>query len=168
MLQNERFSDNMGGGFIQILVDADACPVKDIIIRNAKKQGIPVTMITDTSHELSDGYSTVVTVDKERDSVDIKLINLLKRGDIVVTQDYGVAAMGLGKGAKVINQNGLIFSDDNIDRLLFERHIGQKVRRAGGRTGSIKKRTKENDEAFERALLRLLEEAHVDKVNGEK
>jgi Uncharacterized protein conserved in bacteria len=141
---------------MQILVDADACPVKDIIVKTAKKNGIPVTMIIDTSHELHDGYSTVITVDKARDSVDIKLINLVQRGDIVVTQDYGVAAMGLGKGAKVLNQNGLIYSDANIDRLLFERHIGQKVRRAGGRTGTMKKRSKENDEDFERALLMLI------------
>ncbi|ACL77288.1 YaiI/YqxD family protein [Ruminiclostridium cellulolyticum] len=138
---------------MQILVDADACPVKDIITKNAKKYGIPVIMIIDTSHELNDGYSTVITVDKARDSVDIKLINMVQRGDIVVTQDYGVAAMGLGKGAKVLNQNGLIYSDANIDRLLFERHLGQKIRRAGGRTGTIRKRSKENDEAFEKALL---------------
>jgi len=114
-------------------------------------------MVIDTSHELFDGYSKIVTVDKARDSVDIKLVNLLKKGDIVVTQDYGVAAMGLGKGARVLNQNGLIYSDSNIDRLLFERHLGQKVRRAGGRTGTMKKRTKENDEAFEKALESLLE-----------
>ncbi|HEX2927539.1 MAG TPA: YaiI/YqxD family protein [Ruminiclostridium sp.] len=142
---------------MQILVDADACPVKDIIVRNAKKRGVPVTMIIDTSHELYDGYSTVITVDKARDSVDIKLINLVKRGDIVVTQDYGVAAMGLGKGARVLNQNGLVYSDSNIDRLLFERHLGQKVRRAGGRTGTIKKRSRENDEAFETVFVKLLE-----------
>ncbi len=144
------------GTYMQILVDADACPVKDIIIKNAKKYEIPVIMIIDTSHELNDGYSTVITVDKARDSVDIKLINMVRRGDIVVTQDYGVAAMGLGKGAKVLNQNGLIYSDDNIDRLLFERHLGQKIRRAGGRTGTIRKRTKENDEAFEKTLLMLI------------
>lgn len=141
---------------MQILVDADACPVKEIIVRIAKKYNMPVTMIIDTSHELFDGYSTIITVDKAKDSVDIKLINLVKREDIIVTQDYGVAAMGLGKGAKVLNQNGLIYSDTNIDRLLFERHIGQKVRRAGGRTGSIKKRSKDNDEEFERAFLKLL------------
>lgn len=142
---------------MHILVDADACPVKDIIVRIAKKYSIPVTMIIDTSHELYDGYSTIITVDKARDSVDIKLINLVKRNDIIVTQDYGVAAMGLGKSAKVLNQNGLIYTDQNIDRLLFERHLGQKVRRAGGRTGTIKKRTKENDENFEKALIKLLE-----------
>lgn len=142
---------------MKVLVDADACPVKDIIVRNAKKYNVPVTMIIDTSHELYDGYSTVITVDKGRDSVDIKLVNLLQSGDIVVTQDYGVAAMSLGKGAKVLNQNGLIYSGDNIDRLLFERHLGQKVRRAGGRTGTVKKRTRENDDAFERAFIKLLE-----------
>lgn len=143
---------------MQILVDADACPVKDILVRTAKKYGIAVTMITDTSHELFDGYSRVITVDKARDSVDIKLVNLLERDDIVVTQDYGVAAMCLGKRAKVLNQNGLIYSDSNIDRLLFERHLGQKARRAGKRTGSAGKRTKEDDEAFEKAFVRLIEE----------
>ncbi|QNU67458.1 YaiI/YqxD family protein [Ruminiclostridium herbifermentans] len=142
---------------MQILVDADACPVKEIIVRVAKKYKIPVTMIIDTSHELYDGYSIIITVDKSRDSVDIKLINLLKKEDIVVTQDYGVAAMGLGKGARVLNQNGLIYSDNNIDRLLFERHLGQKVRRAGGRTGSVKKRSKEDNDNFERALIKLIE-----------
>lgn len=151
---------------MQILVDADACPVKDIIVRTAKKYEVPVTMIIDTSHELSDGYSTVITVDKARDSVDIKLINLLKREDIVVTQDYGVAAMGLGKGARVLNQNGLIYTDDNIDRLLFERHLGQKVRRAGGRTRPIKKRTGENDEVFEKALVSLLERQRLEGGPG--
>ncbi len=123
-------------------------------------------MIIDTSHELFDGYSTVITVDKARDSVDIKLINLLKCGDIVVTQDYGVAAMGLGKGAKVLNQNGLIYTDQNIDRLLFERHLGQKVRRAGGRTRPMKKRTAENNEAFENALVRLLESQGAEGGKG--
>jgi uncharacterized protein YaiI (UPF0178 family) len=123
-------------------------------------------MIIDTSHELFDGYSTVITVDTGRDSVDIKLINLLKCGDIVVTQDYGVAAMGLGKGAKALNQNGLIYTGENIDRLLFERHLGQKVRRAGGRTGTIKKRSRENDEAFEKALVRLLENQRRKEENG--
>ena len=144
---------------MQILVDADACPVKDIIVKFAKLHKLPVVMLVDTSHQLNDGYSTIITVDKARDSVDIALINLVKAGDIVVTQDYGVAAMALGKKAKVLNQNGLIYDDNNIDKLLFERHIGQKVRRAGGRTASIKKRIKENDEEFERALSNLLSPA---------
>lgn len=142
---------------MKILVDADACPVKQIIIKIAKQYELPVIMFIDTSHELYDGYSEVITVEKARDSVDIALINKVTRGDIVVTQDYGVAAMTLPKGAKAISQNGLIFTNDNMDQLLFERHIGQKVRRAGGKTSGPRKRTKEDDSKFEDALRRLVD-----------
>lgn len=141
---------------MKILVDADACPVKEIIVKIAKHNKIPVIMLIDTSHKLEDGYSTVITVDKSRDSADIALINLAKAGDIVVTQDYGVAAMALGKRAKAISPNGLIYSDKNIDRLLFERHLGQKIRRAGGRTAGIRRRMKQDDEQFEEALISLI------------
>lgn len=115
-------------------------------------------MIIDTSHELNDGYSKVITVDKARDSVDIKLINILAKDDIVVTQDYGVAAMALGKGAKALNQNGLVYTNSNIDELLFSRFIGQKLRRAGKATNTAKKRTKEDDENFRMKFVKLLEE----------
>ena len=146
---------------MQILVDADACPVKGIIVRLAKQGGIPVTMLMDTAHEHSDGYSHVITVDKRSDSVDYALMGLLTREDIVVTQDFGLAAMVLGKGAKAVNQNGLIFTDENIDKLLLERHIGQKVRRSGGRTRGPSKRTKEDDARFEAAFARLLSEVRA-------
>lgn len=142
---------------MRILVDADACPVKSIIVDIAKQHKLEVIMLIDTSHELDDGYSKVITVDKARDSVDIALINLARPGDIVVTQDYGVAAMALGRKAKAVNQNGLIYSDSNIDKLLFERHLGQKVRRSGGRTANPRKRSKEDDESFRRAFLRLID-----------
>jgi uncharacterized protein YaiI (UPF0178 family) len=144
---------------VKILVDADACPVKGIIVSVARQYKLDVTMLIDTSHELNDGYSTVITVDKARDSVDIALINLVRAGDLVVTQDFGVAAMALGKKARAVNQNGLIYSDDNIDGLLFERHIGQKVRRAGGRTAGSRKRTREDDSRFERTFRNLAEQA---------
>lgn len=124
---------------MKILVDADACPVKELIVSCAKQFELPVIMIIDTSHELKDDYSTVITVDQDRDSVDFALMKRLDREDIVVTQDYGLAALVLGKGARAINQNGLIYTDNNIERLLFERHVGQKVRRGGGRTTNVKK-----------------------------
>jgi uncharacterized protein len=143
---------------MKILVDADACPVKHIIIRIAKEADIPVFMFIDTSHIINDGYSEVITVDKARDSVDIALANKVGRNDIVVTQDYGVAALALPKGAKAINQNGLIYTDDNINRLLFERHISQKVRRSGGRTHGPAKRTKDDDEKFEKAFRSIINE----------
>ena len=145
-----------GGDGMKILVDADACPVKEIIVRLARKQKVPVTMLIDTSHILNDGYSRVITVDKGRDSADIRLVNLIETGDIVVTQDFGVAAMALAKGARVINQNGMIYDNSNMDRLLFERALGQEIRRTGGRTGKIKKRTRLDDELFERILSRMI------------
>ena len=115
-------------------------------------------MLLDTSHILNDGYSTVITVDKGHDSADLRLANLLEAGDLVVTQDFGVAALALGKRARAINQNGMIYNDSNMDQLLFERHLGQKVRRAGGRTTGAKKRTRQDDVDFERAFVRLLQE----------
>ena len=141
---------------MQILVDADACPVKQIIVRLAKRRNIPVTMLIDTSHELNDSYSTVITVDKQADSVDFALMSLLTRDDVVVTQDFGLAAMAIGKGAKAVNQNGLVFTNENMDKLLLERHIGQKVRRGGGRTKGPAKRGKADDARFEAALELLL------------
>ena len=142
---------------MRVLVDADACPVKQEILRQCKARRIPVVMLIDTSHELHDGYSTVITVDKARDSVDLKLINLLSPADVVVTQDYGVAAMALGKGAMAIHQSGTLYTKENIDRLLFERHLGAKLRRAGKRAGNTPKRTREQDRAFERAFAALLD-----------
>ena len=141
---------------MRILVDADACPVKELILREAKRRSLPVLMIHDTSHELSDGYSQSITVDKGADSADLKLINLLSPGDLVVTQDFGVAAMALGKGAAALSQNGLISTSGNIDRLLFERHVGKKLRRAGKHGPNPKKRTSADDDAFLAAFLRLL------------
>ena len=142
---------------MRILVDADACPVKEIIVRLAKERNIPVTMLIDTSHQLNDGYSEIITVDKQADSVDFALMGLLTADDVVVTQDYGLAAMVLGKGARAVNQNGLIYTNENIDKLLMERHVGQKVRRSGGRTKGPAKRTKEDDERFEAVFAEMLD-----------
>ena len=141
---------------MKILVDADACPVKELIVSAARKRSIPVLMLMDTSHERDDGYSTVIIVDKGRDSADIRLVNLTEPGDLVVTQDYGVAAMALARGARAVNQNGIVYGAENMDRLLFERALGQKIRRAGGKAGKNKRRTKDDDEAFRKALDGLL------------
>jgi len=142
---------------MRILVDADACPVKDIIVKLAKSRGVHVIMLCDTSHVLHDGYSEIITVDKAQDSVDIALVNRLKPSDVVISQDYGVAAMSLGKGCRVFNQNGQEYDDNNIDRLLFERHLSQKIRRSGGRTSGNRKRSKDDDVSFEAALLSVLD-----------
>lgn len=114
---------------MKILVDADGCPVKEIILRVAKEFNIKVVMIKNICHELYDDYAEIITVDQGKDIVDITLINHTKEGDIVVTQDYGVAAMALGKKAIAINQNGWCYTNDNIDELLMKRHVGQEMRR---------------------------------------
>jgi uncharacterized protein YaiI (UPF0178 family) len=144
---------------VRILVDADACPVKEIIVKLARLRNVPVTMVIDTSHELSDGYSVIVTVDKGADSADYAIVRMVGRDDVVVTQDYGLAGMVLAKGARAIGQNGLIYTDGNIDRLLSDRYIGQKIRRGGGRTKGPPKRTSDDDERFEAALKNMLDQA---------
>jgi len=144
---------------MRILIDADACPasIRKIVVTIARQKQIPVIMLIDTSHQLNDGYSKIITVDKAADSVDFALMVLLASDDIVITQDFGLAAMTLGKGARAINQNGLVYTNQNIDRLLMERHIGGKIRRGGGRTKGPTKRTKEDDARFEAAFLGLLD-----------
>ncbi len=147
---------------MNILVDADACPVVSIIVKIAKMYHLNVTLFTDTSHMMNDGYSEVVMVDKGRDAVDIAIVNKTCAGDIIITQDYGLAAMILAKNAKAINQNGMMFTNENIDRLLFQRHMGQKIRNAGGRTPNMKKRIKENDVLFEKSFRKLIEDTYSD------
>ncbi|MDK2934735.1 MAG: uncharacterized protein PWP27_2545 [Clostridiales bacterium] len=145
---------------MKILVDADACPVKNIIVKVAKEYNLPVLMFIDTSHILNDGYSEVITVDKGRDSVDIALVNKIEKGDIVVTQDYGVATMSIAKEAHPVSQNGLIYNKKNIDKLLFERFLSQKVRRAGGKTVNPRKRTRTDNQAFENTFRQLCATLH--------
>ena len=142
----------------KIYIDADGYPVVDITVRLAAKYGVECVIICDTSHRIErEGVQTIV-VEKGADSVDFRLVNLVQRGDIAVTQDYGLAAMCLGKSAIVINQDGRQYTSDNISGLLEFRAINKKIRRGGGRMKGMPKRTREQDEAFERCLDLLLKE----------
>ena len=135
---------------MHIYVDADACPVVDIIEDKARKYKVSVTLLCDTNHVLSSAYSEVMLVGAGADAVDYKLISICHKGDIVVSQDYGVAAMALGKGAYAIHQSGKWYTNDNIDRMLMERHLNKKARRSSNKAHlkGPKKRTKEDDERF--------------------
>ena len=144
---------------MRILVDADACPVKEIIVRIARRYSIEVIMFVNTCHVINDGYSTVVTVDQHSDSVDYAIANSIKPGDIIVTQDHGLAALAMSPKNFVISQNGFIYDNSNIDSLISFRHESAKVRRSGGRTPNPKKRTAEEDEKFEKTLLEVIEKA---------
>ena len=141
---------------MQIFIDADGCPVVDLTVSISKRFSVRCTILCDTSHEFhKDGIKTV-TVEKGADSVDFKIVNLVRAGDIVVTQDYGLAAMCLARQAVPISQNGLVFNDKNIEQLLFTRYVSKKIRNAGGRMKGPSKRTPEQDKAFEAALVKLL------------
>ena len=145
---------------MRVYVDADACPVKSIIERVAKEKSVPVTMIIDVNHILISDYSEVITVSQGADSVDLYLINKVSEGDVVISQDYGVAALALGKKARAVSNSGLIFTNENIDKLLFERFLGKKQRNSAKgkkRLSHIRKRTLEDDEAFEKSFRKLLE-----------
>lgn len=104
-----------------------------------------------------------IFVDAGADAVDFKLISLCHQGDIVVTQDYGVAAMALGKKAYAIHQSGKWYTDENIDQMLMERHIAKKVRRGSSKNHlkGPRKRTAEDDQRFEESFERLLSKAIV-------
>ena len=141
-----------------ILIDADGCPVVDLTVRIGRVHGVPVKILCDTAHRIEREGAETLVFDKGVDSVDFALVNRVQPGDVVVTQDYGLAAMCLAKNATALNQNGLIYSEKNMDELLLSRHIHKKVRRAGGRMKGPKKRTKQQDEAFEKALTALFEE----------
>ena len=143
---------------MRILVDADACPVKEIIVECAKKYDLPVIMFCDTSHILFDGYSEIVVVDKGADSVDIVIANRITKEDIAVTNDYGLASLILARSAKVLSANGLIYTSENIDKLLFVRHVSREVRKAKkGRTKGPSPRSAEDDENFRKSLIKLIE-----------
>ncbi len=143
---------------MKIFVDADACPVVRIVEGIAKKYEVPVTLLCDTNHVLSSEYSEVIIVGAGADAVDFKLISLCRQGDIVVTQDYGVAAMALGKKAYVIHQSGKWYTDENIDQMLMERHLAMKARKGSSKNHlkGPRKRTAEDDQRFEESFERLL------------
>lgn len=146
---------------MRILVDADACPGKHIIEEVAKEFGLELILYCDINHILTSNYATVKYMDSGFQSVDMKIANEAKAQDIIVTQDYGVAAMVLGKKAYAISPKGNIYSNDNIDKLLFERHISAKVRRGGGKTASHKKRSSEDDTRLRENLIRLVKKSEV-------
>lgn len=155
---------------MHIYVDADACPVVDIVESLAEKYNIPVTILCDTNHIIHSDYSEVITVGAGADAVDYKLINMCHKGDIVVSQDYGVAAMALVKGAYAIHQSGTWYTDENIDRMLMERHLNKKARRASHKNhiSGPRKRTDADDEHFAQSFEKMIRTAQAKEGNDKE
>lgn len=144
---------------MKIFVDADACPVINIIEKVTEEYGIEVTLFCDTNHILYSEYSKIKVIGAGTDAVDFALVNSCQKGDIVITQDYGVAVMTLGRGAYAIHQSGKWYTDENIDGLLMQRHLVKKVRRTSSKhhLKGQRKRNKEDDIIFEKSFLQLIE-----------
>lgn len=151
---------------MQILVDADACPVVDIVEKIAKQNHIPCVLLCDTNHVMNSDYSEIKIIGAGADAVDYALINICNKYDVVVSQDYGVAAMALSKGAYAIHQSGKWYTNDNIDQMLMERHMARKARMGKGKhhLKGPSKRTDEEDKRFEEALTRLIEKAKREEI----
>lgn len=143
---------------MRVLIDADACPVTDRAVRMAAERGVESVLFCDDAHWMARDDAQVVTVMRGADSADFALINRCARGDIVVTQDYALAAMALAKGAQALHPSGMRYTQENITGLLSMRHVTRKARRAGERLRGPRARTREMDDAFERAFSQLLDE----------
>lgn len=150
---------------MKIFVDADACPVVRIVENIANKYDLSVVLLCDTNHVIESEYSEVIVVGAGLDAVDYKLISICQKGDIVVSQDYGVAAMALGKGAYAIHQSGKWYTNDNIDQMLMERHLAKKERRSNSkhRMKGPRKRTDEDDARFKESFEKMVRKALLEK-----
>ena len=142
---------------MRIIIDGDACPSISKIENLAKEYAIQVNIFVDINHFIESDYSKVIVVDSGFQSVDMYVVNNTKNGDIVVTQDYGVAAMCLPRGANVISPKGSIYTEKNIDILLQQRYISQKVRNSGGRFKGPRKRSLEDKERLINNLRSIIE-----------
>ncbi len=142
---------------MRVYVDADACPVVDITVKCCREAGVGCYLLCDTAHEIYREGAETMVFDKGADSVDFALVNRVSSGDIVVTQDYGLASMCLAKCAVVVHQDGWQYTQDNIGALLFQRSESRRYRASGGRIKGPPKRTRQQDDRFKQALERLLQ-----------
>ena len=142
---------------MRVLIDADGCPVVDISVRLCRQHSCGCVLLCDTSHTMNREGAETLVFDKGADSVDFALVNRVTSGDIVITQDYGLASMCLARGARVLHQDGWEYTEYNIQALLFQRHESGKYRRSGGRVKGPRKRTNQQDKDFESALQKLLQ-----------
>jgi uncharacterized protein YaiI (UPF0178 family) len=149
----------IGEIMMKIYVDADACPVKDIIISEGTKAETPVILVTSFSHfstaEQPSGVETIY-VDSGADAADYRIMKLAQKGDIIITQDYGLASLGLAKGCTVLHHTGYSYTNENIDQLLQTRYLSAMARKSGKRTKGPKPFTAEDRENFRMHFKRAI------------
>lgn len=136
---------------MKVIIDADACPVKDIVAKETKDKKIEVVLVSSLSHFSSkelDSHVRAVYVDAGPDAADYKIVQLAEAGDVIVTQDYGLASLLLPKECKVLHHTGFEYNKMNMDHMLETRHMSSVIRRGGGRTKGPKALSKEDKNAF--------------------
>ena len=143
---------------MKILVDADGCPVRKIIVKITKAEEIPLLIVSNIHHQIDEDYGQHLVVDAEFDEADHVILANTNQGDLVITQDYGLASLVLSKQAYALHQDGWFYTEENIDSLLMKRYLGQKIRKKTKRFSSIPKRTLEQDKQFEKALRAFIDE----------
>ena len=141
---------------MRILIDADGCPVVNETIKVAHKFNLESIIFCDTSHNFDEKNIKVVVVSKGIDAVDFAILNNIEKGDIVITQDYGLASLVLSRNSYAINQSGMVYTNENIDELLYSRYISKKMRNSGARIKGPKKRDKSQDIIFKENLEKLI------------
>jgi Uncharacterized protein conserved in bacteria len=144
---------------MKVIVDGDGCAGRHIIEKVCRELKVELIIICNINHAIFSDYAEVKIVDSGFQNVDMHVMNNCQKGDVVVSQDYGVAAMCLSKGAACTSPSGYIFSDKNIDRLLFERHIKSELRRSSTKNlkgTNPRKRNTEDDKRLEESLIKLI------------
>ena len=142
---------------MKVLIDADACPVVSIAADLCEKYAVSCILLCDTAHMIHRDNAQTEVFDKGADSVDFAIANRVSPGDLVITQDYGLASMCLARKARILHQDGWEYTQWNIDALLLQRHESRQFRAAGGHTKGPKKRTAQQDAAFSEAMTKLLQ-----------
>ena len=142
---------------MKIIVDGDSSPVLNLVTTTAKEYGLELLIVKNYNHNIESDYGVVVTVDNIKEAADLYIANHIEKGDILVTQDYGLASMVLGKSTYVINPSGKILDDSNIDLLLNQRHINKELRQKHNIYSKFKKRDRKDNISFEDNLIYLIE-----------
>ncbi len=141
---------------MQIYLDADASPVQRDVIQIAKQHLLPVILVKSYAHysqkDTEDELVKVIYVDAEKEAADVKIVNRIRPGDILITQDYGLAALCLPKADAVLHHKGFLYTENNIARLLHTRHASAKARRAGKKTKGPRRYTEEERQKFQLLL----------------
>jgi len=141
---------------MKILLDADGSPVRQETVSLAQEHQIPLYIISNINHMIEEPYGEILTVDHDKDAADFKILSLIEPGDLVITQDYGLASLVLAKEAHAMHHDGWFYTNFNMEALLMRRHLNAKARKKGNRPPSTKKRTELQNVKFKHSLEQFI------------